>query len=334
MAVYGRWRLRIVLWPRAAECQGYITRWPRTWSILISPSIRISVNIQVVYRYYPELSHQYPIHNLINGRQEKDFGLQEWLVGFNYVQTLFHFADPKHLQVSKRRLQTCTNTAAADLETIWDRPLIWTVQFCWISLQYCEASKSTPDLRTTQAAAGQLVPDFPLPNDSVTPLTGFNNSWNHMAICIGKLRGSPRPSPPQLSKCPIRCVRGAWKYLSSAIFGNQVWACLLWCSRKTRGAANIDQLVSCLPNRVFFGQWMVIQSLSQSQYCIFLSGLWSHSPLAEKVQNAGWSSLHSFNLVCVFCFWHFLARPELPSLGPLPNSGVQTPRFLATCFHS
>ena len=136
----------------------------------------------------------------------------------------------------------------------WDRPLIWTVLCCWISLQYCEASKSTPDLRTTQAAAGNWCR---ISHFQTTPLTGFNNSWNHMAICIGKLRGSPRPSPPQLRKCPIRCVLGAWKYLSSAIFGNQVWACLLWCSRKTRGAANIDQLVSCLPNRGFLanGWW-------------------------------------------------------------------------------
>ena len=211
----------------------------------------------------------------------------------------------------------------------WDRPLIWTVQFCWISLQYCEASKSTPNLRTTQAAAGNWCR---ISHFQTTPLTGFNNSWNHMAICIGKLRGSPRPSPPQLRKCPIRCVLGAWKYLSSAIFGNQVWACLLWCSRKTRGAANIDQLVSCLPSRGFLanGWW--------SSLCLtilyFLERFVAPLPLAAKVQNAVWSSLHSFNLVCVFCFWHFLARPELPSLGPLPNSGVQTPRCLATCFHS
>ena len=58
------------------------------------------------------------------------------------------------------------------------------------------------------------------------------------------------------------------------------------CSRKTRGATNIDQLVPCLRNRSclksFFSQCVVIQSLSQSQCYIWSSGLWSHSPLAAS----------------------------------------------------
>lgn len=118
--------------------------------------------------YYPELSHQYPIHNLINGRQEKDFGLQEWPV----VQgsTMFKLCSTLQIQnISKFLKEDCTHVQTLLRQTLrqtldLNRSILLNIATILRGIK-----EHTGSAHNT-GSGRQLVPDFPLPNDSVDRL--------------------------------------------------------------------------------------------------------------------------------------------------------------------